>query len=60
MQVGDLVLDLFGDEVGIIMEVLGEHAFSVLWDSEEYPVIENEWTIKYLDSLFLEPVKNCP
>ena len=58
MKMGDLIRDLDEEEIGIIMEVIDEETFTILWPySAPYDddmEIMKIWEIYYVDSLFEE------
>ena len=56
MQIGDLVHD-FGQEVGVIMEVIDEETVVVLWPYDYELETIKTWQLGVMDSLFGETVK---
>lgn len=58
MKIGDLVHD-YGEEVGIIMEVIDEDTVVVLWPYDEEMETIKTWQLYLLDSLFEKDIF-CP
>tara|TARA_R110000823_G_C15656353_1_gene471541 strand:+ start:379 stop:576 length:198 start_codon:yes stop_codon:yes gene_type:complete len=59
MKMGDLIHDLDEEEIGIIMEVIDEETFTILWPYDDDMEIMKIWEIYYVDSIFEEDTF-CP
>ena len=59
MKMGDLIHDLDEEEIGIIMEVIDEETFTILWPYDDDMEIMKIWESYYVDSIFEEDTF-CP